>query len=186
VQSQEGGFPSLEVEDRHGDVFFIEYQLNRDVLTEPFEIKPGVTIPTGDYTFNRVKATLEMAPARKLSPVLKVRAGDYYTGTRTDYAAQLNWRPSNQFFGSVGYEYDGVDLAEGSFVARIVTARASVRFSPSLSWDNIVQYDNFSENMGFNSRVRWEITPGDEVFFVVNQGYDVEDGHRFHTATSNL
>lgn len=186
VQSQEGGLPSLELEDKFGDVFFVEYQLNRDVLTEPFEIKDGVTIPTGDYRFNRVKATLEMAAARELSPAFKFRTGDYYGGARTDYAAELKWRPSSRFFGSVGYEYDGVDLPEGSFVVRIITARASVIFSPSLSWDNIVQYDNISQNMGFNSRVRWEVTPGDEVYFVVNQGYDVEDGHRFHSTESSL
>jgi hypothetical protein len=40
--------------------------------------------------------------------------------------------------------------------------------------------------MGFNSRVRWEIEPGREVFFVVNQGYDVDDGHRFQSTTSSL
>jgi hypothetical protein len=67
-----------------------------------------------------------------------------------------------------------------------MTARASVLFSPSLSWDNIVQYDNFSETMGFNSRVRWEIEPGNEVFVVLNQGYDVEDGRRLHSTTSDL
>ena len=48
-------------------------------------------------------------------------------------------------------------IAGGSFVVRVITARADVLFSPSLSWSNVVQYDNVSENTGFNSRVRWEI-----------------------------
>jgi hypothetical protein len=127
-----------------------------------------------------------MAASRHLTPTFTYRTGDYYTGTRTDYAGELNWRPSSQFFGSIGYQYDRVDLPEGSFIARIIKARASILFSPSLSWDNIIQYDNISENMSFNSRVRWEIEPGNEVFSVLNQGYDVEDGHRFHTATGNI
>lgn len=186
VQTQEGGLPGLELEDKHGDQFFVEYQLNRDVLTEPFEITDGVTIPTGDHRFNRIRASVEMAPSRALSPTFRYRAGDYYTGTRTDYIAMLNWRPSSQFFGSLEYEYDGIDLPEGSFVVRIIRARANVIFSPALSWNNTVQYDNESRNMGINSRVRWELEPGREVFFVVNQGYDVEDGHRFHSTTSSL
>jgi hypothetical protein len=186
VQTTEGGLPSLELEDKSGDVFFIEYQPNRDVLGEPFEIVDGVTIPKGDYRFNRVKAILEMAPSRQLAPTFRFRAGEYYTGTRTDYGTSLDWRPSSQFFGSIGYDYYDVELPEGSFIVRIIKAKASVRFSPSLSWDNTVQYDNISENMGFNSRVRWEIEPGHEVFVVLNQGYDVEDGHRFRSTTSSL
>ena len=52
----------------------------------------------------------------------------------------------------------------------------NVTFSTAVSWNNTVQWDNVSDTIGINSRVRWEIKPGDEVFFVVNQGFDAEDG----------
>jgi hypothetical protein len=34
------------------------------------------------------------------------------------------------------------------------------------------QYDNFSNELGTNFRVKWTVRPGDELFFIVNQGYD--------------
>jgi hypothetical protein len=127
-----------------------------------------------------------MTAARALYPALEFSTGDFYGGTRTDYVAELNWRPSSHFYGLVAFEYDDVDLPEGSFVVRVIRARADVLFSPSLSWSNTVQYDNDSDNMGVNSRVRWEITPGNDVFFVLNQGFDVEGGERFRTTTSRF
>jgi hypothetical protein len=49
-----------------------------------------------------------------------------------------------------------------------------------------VQYDNLSRNLGWQSRVRWILQPGRDVFFVLNQGWIQErpdDGlgtYRFH------
>src|SRR5262249_44473940 len=133
MQTREGGLPTIELEDRYGDVLFAEGHPNRDVLTEPFEIHPGVVIPTGDYRFNRPQASLAIAAARALSPTFAFATGNYYTGTRIDYVGQLNWRPGGWFFGSASYEYDDVNLPEGAFIVRVMSARADLLFSPELS-----------------------------------------------------
>ena len=39
-----------------------------------------------------------------------------------------------------------------------------------LSWTTLVQYDNVTDTIGINSRVRWIIEPGSELFVVLNQG----------------
>lgn len=179
TQSRTGGLPTIELEDRFGDVLNAQYLVNQDVLTEPFEIHDGVVIPVGDHRFNRFQATLGIAAARSLSPAFQFETGDYYTGTRTDYVAQLNWRPGGWFFGTASYEYHDVNLPEGAFVVRVMSARADVLFSPELSWSTIAQYDNNSENLGFYSRVRWEVTPGQELFAVLNHSYLRNDAGHF-------
>jgi len=186
VQSQEVGLVNLEIENRYGDVLFTEVQANREVLTEPFEITDGVTIPTGDYSFNRLVTTLALAASRSFSPAIEFRTGDYYSGTRTDYVALVNWRPSGWFFGSASYEYDDIDLPEGSFIVRVVSSRADLLFSPELTWSTIVQYDNESRNLGLYSRVRWEFILGQEFFFVVSQNYLREDDGGFRNVTSDV
>ncbi len=36
--------------------------------------------------------------------------------------------------------------------------------SPRLSFFNLIQYDNRSKNLGWQSRVRWTLQPGNELF----------------------
>ncbi len=86
----------------------------------------------------------------------------------------MQWRPTPNFFGSLEWERNDVDLPGGSFVVQIARARADVLFSTDVSWTNFIQWDNTSESMGINSRVRWIIEPGNEMFFVVNQAFDTD------------
>jgi hypothetical protein len=47
--------------------------------------------------------------------------------------------------------------------------RANIAFSPDVDWSNFVQFDNESETIGLNSRFRWIVRPGEEIFLVWNQ-----------------
>jgi len=54
---------------------------------------------------------------------------------------------------------------------------------------NLIQYDNRSRNMGWQSRVRWTLRPGNDLFFAFNQGWIQEaDGGtlRFRTQDSKV
>jgi hypothetical protein len=73
------------------------------------------------------------------------------------------------------YEMNDVDLDEGSFITRVWRGRLNVYFTPDVSWTNFVQYDNFTETVGVNSRLRWIVQPGSELFLVVNQAFSVAD-----------
>ena len=60
--------------------------------------------------------------------------------------------------------------------------------SPSLSFSNLIQYDNRSRNLGWQSRVRWTLQPGNDLFFAFNQGWIQEEGGnlRFRTQDSKV
>jgi hypothetical protein len=66
-------------------------------------------------------------------------------------------------------------LPEGNFTARIFTSNIAYSASPSLSFSNLVQYDNRSRNLGWQSRVRWTLRPGSDLFFAFNQGWIQEE-----------
>lgn len=51
------------------------------------------------------------------------------------------------------------------------------------SWNTLVQYDNLSQEMGINSRLRYIIKPGNDVFVVFNKGFANRDG-RFRSFSS--
>ena len=101
--------------------------------------------------------------------------GGFFTGHRTDYRLQLNWRPSYH----LEFGFDGtlrqVRLPEGDFDARLVAAKAVYTVTPDLQFSVLAQYDNFSEQMGVNFRAKWTVKPGNDIFLIVNQGYDTSD-----------
>ena len=62
--------------------------------------------------------------------------------------------------------------------ARIVTSNVNYAASPSLSFSNLIQYDNRSRNLGWQSRVRWTLQPGNDLFFAFNQGWVQEEDRK--------
>ena len=81
---------------------------------------------------------------------------------------------------SAGMDQTFARLKEGNFVARIFTFRANYSVSPFLTFFNLVQFDNESKNLGWQSRVQWILKPGSEVFIVFNQGWLQENAGGFH------
>ena len=47
--------------------------------------------------------------------------------------------------------------------------------TPNVSWETTAQWDNVTDRADYNSRFRWIIEDGRELFFVVNQGFDARD-----------
>ena len=68
--------------------------------------------------------------------------------------------------------------------------RRTTPLSPSLSFSNLIQYDNRSRNLGWQSRVRWTLQPGNDLFFAFNQGWIQEEGegdrYRFRTQDTKI
>ena len=64
-----------------------------------------------------------------------------------------------------------LELPEGDFDIKLASLTALINFTPDFTWSNLVQYDNISDSLGFNSRLIWEYRPGKKVFLVLNQSY---------------
>ena len=84
---------------------------------------------------------------------------------------ELELKPNTHVAFAVEITRNSVSLREGSFPAQVVTVRANYNFSPDVSWANLVQYDNESRIMGVQSRFRWILRPGNDIFFVINRGW---------------
>jgi hypothetical protein len=50
-------------------------------------------------------------------------------------------------------------------------------FSSTLSWVNLIQYDNNSEIVGINMRLHWIPQAGRELFFVINHNLQDFDNY---------
>ncbi len=120
---------------------------------------------------NRYGFQFETADKRPLALQADISWGGFYTGTRNDVELGLIFKPSTHVFLSAEYERNDVTLDEGSFTAQVWTARADYNFSPNVSWANLLQYDTESRIFGVQSRFRWILKPGSDLFVVLNRGW---------------
>ncbi|MGD0017209.1 MAG: DUF5916 domain-containing protein [Verrucomicrobiia bacterium] len=183
--AEDHSVPVLTLSTPAGDKLTLKYNLVRDVVDESFDILPGIVIPCGNYFYSQFNPSFQSSAARPVSVGFQFSGGDFYTGTERDYKATLDWRPSRYVTAGLAYELDEIRLREGSFNVRIVSAKLNLSFTPDLSWNTIVQYDNVSSEAGLNSRVRWTYHPGSDLFLVANQGWNFNQW-RFQQLTSEL
>jgi len=166
----------LGIEWESGEQLRFEVERVHDELDEDFEISDGVILPVGGYEWTRVRLELESAQERRLSAALSLEAGDFYDGRRSGYGAELLWQPGPLFNGGLAYQLDQVRLEEGDFDTQLARLRADFSFSPELSWNNFVQWDNESDSIGVQSRLRWIPVPEQEIFLVLNQTLEESGG----------
>jgi hypothetical protein len=164
----------LNFNTHRGDQFGIGFARNREGLDEDFEIRPGIVIPAGKYSFTNLNAQLSFANQRNFAPSIQVNIGDFYEGKRSQFQAGVQWRPDEHLFMNVSYNYQDIELPQGEFVVRIVSANVNYAFNSKWSWVNLVQYDNVSSSAGLNSRLRWNPQAGEDLFVVINYNFDSE------------
>jgi hypothetical protein len=176
--------------DNTRDSLFSRLVVNREVLREDFEIYAAsdgsrrVLIAPGDYTFNEFRAGFETGNQRKVAGRFVVGGGGFYDGHHGTAQTELTWRPSPHFRIGTSYEVDEVRLPAGDFTVRLSTLRTEVAFSATLSWVNLLQYDNVSENLGINSRLHWIPQAGREGFIVLNHNLSDADKNGIFRSTS--
>ena len=187
LQSESLSITPLELTWKAGDGVFVRSNFSTEVLDRPFEINPGVIIPVGSYDFENHGIEFRSASFRKLSGRLAIIDGTFYSGNQSKVFGSVTWQPSPKIKTNVGFNVSSNTLVEGKFITRLLTAGFDYIFSNTLSWVNLVQYDNVSETMGINMRLNWIPVAGQEFFFVINHNMeDYDRDNRFHTAASTV
>jgi hypothetical protein len=145
-------------------------------LFETFEISPGVRLLPGEYRFTRFRSNLlSTATKRRLSGSINLTYGGYWSGKAEQLTTSVTYKLPPRFTLIVSTNQTFARLPEGRFIARIFTSNINYAVSPRLSLTNLIQYDNRSRNLGWQSRARWTLQPGNDLFFVFNQGWIEDD-----------
>jgi hypothetical protein len=161
----------FEVEFNSGDKFEIQMAPQFERLPFPFPISRGVTIPAGTYQWNRFGASIESATKRRVVLNLELNWGSFYNGTSREVEFDLTVKPSRHLSVGLRAERADVDLRQGRFYKQLFGLQANYNFTPNISWANLIQYDNESRILGFQTRFRWILKPGNDLFLVLNRGW---------------
>lgn len=140
-------------------------------LDLPFEIVPGVIIPPGSYQWHMYRTEVNTATRRPWVIDAAYWWGGFYDGTRRELSIGITLKPSAHILLAVTGDRNDISLREGTFFTDVLTARADYNVTANVSWQNLAQYDNESRLLGFQSRFRWILRPGNDLFVVVNRGW---------------
>ena len=167
---------AFQTELENSDQFGVRASESYELLQRPFFPSGGdVAIPVGGYDFRDVRLTYALGPQRLLNGRVEVATGGYFDGGitsvdlsrgRVDLSSRLSVEPSASF--------NWIDLPGGSLRTDLLRARVNYTFSPRMFFSGLLQYNSANRTLGTNLRLRWEYSPGSELFVVYTEEQDTD------------
>jgi hypothetical protein len=175
---------SFDTEFQSSDRINLDAGRAYERLTEPFRVAEGVTIPIGGYSFDRVSASYSLGQQRTLSGTFSISYGGFYDGDQTSVAfSQGRMEITPQMSLEPSISVNSIHLPYGSFIAQLYRSRVTYAFTPRMFLGGLLQYNSSTHTVSSNLRLRWEYTPGSELFVVYTED---QDTHEPGTAFSSL
>jgi hypothetical protein len=126
----------------------------------------------GSYDFTRYRLEAQTSSHRPLQFGTTTWFGDFYGGRLTQCKIYVKWTsPRGRVQLEVNTENDFGHLPQGNFVQRLWQLQGAYAWTPNLVLSSFVQYDTESQNVGTNTRLRWTIKPGNDLFLLWNRGW---------------
>jgi hypothetical protein len=192
-------FSPIRLTTQIEDMFEVKFVYLFDNVPRPFFLARHVGVVPDEYHAFSGIVDYTMSLARPLRVRLTSGVGTFYDGAGARLAPVIEWRPDKHWLMSVEYDerfFWGFDACKGStagtsnctrnaqapfrrnttFNTRLIRVRLQIAFNTEIAWSTLVQYDNLSNGLSAQSRLRWIITPGREFFLVVGQDFDATPG----------
>jgi hypothetical protein len=161
-----------QVQFHSQDNFRLTAMRREERLDTPFALTPQIILPLGaSYTFHRYRAFASTANRRKLAVNASIEVGQFYSGTRTEQQVGVALRARPGLFLFLTGQWNHVKLPEGRFTTRLYRIVGETHISPFISVTNNVQYDSQSSVLGWQSRFRWILTPGSDLYLVYTHNW---------------
>ncbi len=156
-----------------GDEFEARITNNYEFLDLPFDILRDnqFVVPIGIYRNWGWDISLKTAGFRRFGASIEYARTGFWTGNQTSLVADLFLRPFVGLNMTATYANSRVKLLEGEFDTHLFRLVSGYDFSPWVSINFNIQYDNVTEFLGTNTRFSWIISPGNTFFVVYNHNY---------------
>ncbi|MFN7982261.1 MAG: DUF5916 domain-containing protein [Vicinamibacterales bacterium] len=162
----------LDVSFHSQDSFSVVVSKQRERLDAPFTPSRGITLPLGaEYDTTNIELKAATANRRTLALSTTIDSGGFFSGTRRGAAINLTLRARPGLIVYASTEINRVKLPEGAFTTRLYRLVGETQFSPWIALVNNFQYDSVSAVLGWQSRFRWILRPGSDVYFVYTHNW---------------
>ena len=183
LQSQKIAYNLINASTGSGDFWRAGMDSHKEQLLDG-ERSPlnrlGIDIPAGEYTFDRVLLFARTASHRNFSYSFRYDDGDYYNGKRFHLRNGVGWRPNKHLSFELEYDYNKyefpvsscIETADCDAATRQITFNNTIAFNSNWSLLTLAQYDNLSENIGINMRLRYNRAAGQDFWVVLNHNME--------------
>jgi hypothetical protein len=162
----------LSFKTESGEQFSFSITPNRDVLTAEFEVAAGVVLPAGSYSFTSLGFNFSSASHRKWVFDAGIDFGEFYSGHYDNLNVGLTFKYKG--YANLGLDVNLVrgQLPEGNFNENVYQFKADIFLSPDLGFMNYIQYDSVSKLLGWSARLKWRVSPGNEIALIYNKNWE--------------
>ena len=148
---------------------------NYERLVAPFT-PPGAdfAIPAGGYRFVDAQVSYAIGQQRRVNGLVAVRRGRYFDGDLTTVElsrGRIGILPQMSVEPTVSFNW--IDTPHGAFQTNLALARVNYAFSPRMFFSGLLEYNSATDSFASNLRLRWEYSPGSELFVVYTDYRDV-------------
>jgi hypothetical protein len=166
-------FQLLGIRFESGDQIGFSVNHNYENLDFNFDIlrDERFVIPVGDYYNLGYSINARTAPFRKFGGAFTFAEAGFWTGDQTNISADVFLRPVVGLNMTATWLHTQVRLREGNFDTHLFRLITGYDFSPWVSVNFNVQYDNVTKFLGTNNRFTWVIRPGNTFFVVYNHNW---------------
>ena len=155
----------------NGSYMEYAYEPRVELISRPFTIAPGVSIPNGRYDWTQHLVLFEGDHSKPLSGSIRYTFGGFWSGSQRNVQTSLLYRPNYRIVFDLGLQVTDISLnvPKAEFTTTLVNLRTGYSFNSNMFLDTLLQYRNdvkqFSANVRFNLIHR----PLSDFFIVYNE-----------------
>lgn len=146
----------------------------REVLTAPFEIQPGVVLDPGRYDFQYGFFGFQTDYSKPVGGAGRLKFGEFYDGDLLQTFGAVVYRPRPGLLTVFIVDHTEVDLPAGDFTVDLVTADVNYSLGPRLSTYTKFQW-NREDSVRLKVILDWRYRPGSDLFLVYDDTQDLVD-----------
>ena len=135
---------------------------------DPTGANENSPINRGEYETRQIEIEYGSTNRRKFRFKSNINIGGYFNGEKYSISNDFNFRIDKLMQASLKFRYDKIDLPDpqNSVALFLISPKVDFTFSKNIFWATFVQYSNFSNSLGINSRFQWRFAPLSDLFLV--------------------
>lgn len=168
--------PFVQLETTVGTTFRVSARALYEDVIAPFSLSSEAEVPAGTYWAREAAFEFRSPRGWAIRPNLTLTTGEFFDGQRFQVNTNFDW-PVNAHLGlRGGWEWNRVRFGERgqAFDASLLRLTSRLAIDTRLSIEVFGQYNSLSDQLTTNSRLRFQVREGQDLWMVWNEGLNLE------------